>query len=351
MVQRTDPQIKRAQLEAWFRKKLPAAESISVGPLEKAPGGYGSEIHFFDLEWRESGQEHTEHLLIREESLVFRVFPEFHLDREFNTMRALADSEVPVPRMLLFEPDDSVLGAPFYIMGKVEGEVFDPQQVGDQPVGPLWEATPSERRDMWRQVLEMMARINSVDCAQLGLFYPGAPQTGADVLQHQIDFYRNMAEWAEVEPRQLVEAAFKWFEDNRFEPRHVSLCWGDARPGNLMYRDGEIAAVLDWDMTHIGTPEIDLAWFLAVDWLTCESTIGKGRWEGIPGREETMHMYQGALGRDLDNFFYHEAFAFLKLGIIFWRVIKNIPGIPPDFSPDNQPLVKLANMLQLEEFL
>ena len=351
MVQRTDPQLKRAQLETWFRGKLPAAESISVGPLEKAPGGYGSEIHFFDLNWRESGQEHLEHLLIREESLVFRVFPEFHLDREFNTMRSLADSGVPVPRMFWFEADDSVVGAPFYIMGRVDGEVLDGQQFGDQPAGPLWEATPDGRREMWRQVMETMARINSVDCAQLGLFYPGAPQTGAEVLDHQIEFYRNMAEWAKVEPRQLIEAAFKWFDDNRFEPRHVSLCWGDARPGNLIYRDGEIAGVLDWDMTHIGTPEIDLAWFLAVDWLTGDSAIGKGRWEGIPRREETIQMYRDALGRELENLFYHEAFAFLKLGIIYWRVVKALPGIPPEYIPDVPPLAKVANMLGLASLL
>jgi aminoglycoside phosphotransferase (APT) family kinase protein len=351
MVQRTDPQIKRTQLEAWFRGKLPAAESISVGPLEKAPGGYGSEIHFFDLNWRESGQEHMKHLLIREESMVFRVFPEFHLDREFNTMRALEGSDVPVPRMFWLETDDSVLGAPFYIMGKVDGEVLDPQQFGDEPAGPLWEATPNERRNIWRQVMQVMARINTVDCAQLGLFYPGAPQTGAEVLDHQMDFYRNMAEWAKVEPRPLIEAAFQWFDDNRVEPRHVSLCWGDARPGNLMYRDGEIVAVLDWDMTHIGTPEIDLAWFLAVDWLTGDSSIAKGRWEGIPVREETIQMYQSALGRELENLFYYEAFALLKLGIIFWRVIKNIPGIPPDYSPDVPPLTKMANMLGLERLI
>lgn len=351
MVQRTDPHIKRAQLEAWFRSKLPAAESISVGPLEKAPGGLASEIHFLDLNWWESGQEYTEHLLIREESKVFRVFPEFHLDREFNAMRALEGSSVPVPRMFWLENDESVIGAPFYIMGKIDGEVLDPQQIGDEPAGPLWEATPSERCEMWRQVLETMARIHTIDCAQFGPLYPGAPQTGADVLDQQIDFYRNMAEWAKVEPRPLIEVAFKWFDDNRFEPRHVSLCWGDARPGNLMYRDGEIVGVLDWDMTHIGSAEIDLAWFLAVDWLTCDSTIAKGRWEGIPGREETIQMYEEALGRELENLFYHEAFAFLKLGIIFWRVIKNIPGIPPDYNPDNQPLVKMANMLGLERLI
>ena len=147
----------------------------------------------------------------------------------------------------------------------------------------------------------------------------------------------------------LIDGAFKWFDDNRYEPRHVSLCWGDARLGNLMYRDGEIVAVIDWDMSHIGVAETDIAWFLAVDWLTGESGMRGARWEGLPGREDALQMYEDALGRKLEDFFYHEAFAFLRLGIIFWRVVKSMPGIPPEFIPENPPLVRLANMLGLED--
>ena len=347
MVQRTDPQAKRAKLEAWLRNKLPSAENITVSPLVKAAGGYGSEIHFFDASWQEGGKENRERLVIREEPMVFRVFPEYDLAREYKTMKSLQDSEVPVPKMYWLETDGSVLGAPFYVMGKVDGEVLDPQQFGDEPSGPLYEASPEGRRGMCCQALEVMAKINTVDCANLGLSYVGAPKSGTDALDEQMSFYHRMAEWAEVEPRSLLDDAFNWFDKNRFEPEHVSLCWGDARLGNLIYRDGDIVAVLDWDMTHIGIAETDLAWFLALGWLTNESGLRGARWEGLPGREETIQVYENALGRKLENLFYHEAFAFLRLGIIFWRVVKSMPGIPPEYIPDNPPLSKLANMLGL----
>lgn len=348
MVQRTDPEEKRLKLEAWLKNRLPSAERVAVTSMEKAAGGYGSEIHFLEVSWRQDGQEKAERLVIREEPKVFRVFPEYYVAREFNTMKALAATDVPVPAVYWLETDEEVLGAPFYVMGRVDGQILDPQQFGDESRGPLYEADPEGRRTIYHQVLEVMAKINSLDCEEIGLSYAGAPRRGADALDQHIDFYKRMAEWAQVEPRPLIHGAFDWFSENRFEPKRVTVCWGDARPGNLMYRDGEIVAVIDWDMTHIGIAETDIAWFLAVDWLTAESGMRGPRWEGIPAREETIQVYESALGRKLEDFSYHEAFAFLKLGIIFWRVVKSMPGIPPEYIPENPPLSKLAALLRLE---
>jgi aminoglycoside phosphotransferase (APT) family kinase protein len=119
-----------------------------------------------------------------------------------------------------------------------------------------------------------------------------------------------------------------------------------------MYRDGEIAAVIDWDMTHTGAAETDMAWFLAVEWLNGDEGLG-GRpfLEGMPDKKESIRIYESAVGRDLEDFFYHEAFAFFRLGIIFGRVVKSIPGIPPEYIPQNLPLLKLANMLGIEDKL
>jgi aminoglycoside phosphotransferase (APT) family kinase protein len=349
MVQRTDPEEKRVKLELWLKERLSSAECIAVTSMEKAPGGYGSEIHFLDVSWLQDGQEKAERLVIREEPKVFRVFPEYDMAREFTTMKALEATDIPAPKMYWLETDEGVLGAPFYIMGRVDGEILDPQQFGDESRGPLYEASPEGRRGICTQALEVMAKINRVDCGGLGISYTGAPKSGADALEKQLKFYSEMAEWAGVEPHSLVDGAFDWFRNNRSEPGQVALCWGDARLGNLMYRDGEIMAVLDWDMSHIGVAETDLAWFLAVDWLVSESGLRGSRWEGMPAKEDIIPIYENALGRKLQDFSYHEAFAFLKLGIIFWRVVKSMPGIPPEYIPENPALSRLANLLHLED--
>jgi len=348
MVQRTDAESKRAKLQTWLTSKLPSAQGLSISPLVKAKSGYGSEIHFFELRWREAGREHIEELVIREEPMVLRVFPAYDMGKEFHTMRCLKDSDVPVPKMHWLELDDKVLGAPFFVMGKVEGEIIDPQQIGEEAQGPLWESTPEGRGKIWHQAIEVIANINTIDWERLRLTFFGVKKKGTDALDRQIAFYERMAEWAGVRPKPFLDSAFAWFKKNRFEPKNVSLCWGDARLGNMMYYKGKVSAALDWDMTHMGAAEDDLAWLLAVDWLNSESGLRGPRWEGVPEREEIIGLYERASGRKLENFSYHEAFAMLKLGIIFWRVIKTMPGVPPDFAPHNPPLENLGNMLGID---
>ncbi len=351
MVERTDPVEKRARLEAWLRTKLPHAEDLALSPLDKAAGGFGSEIHFIDLKWRERGEEKTLRLVMREEPVVLRVFPEYNIAAEFHTMRCLENTGIPVPKMYWLEEDKDVIGVPFYVMERIDGEVLDPQQPGEEPMGPLYEATPEGRGKIFRQAIEVIAKINSVNWKSLEIPCLPAPKSGIEALDRHIAFYEGMAKWAAVEPRALIDAALEWFKKNRFEPKHVGLCWGDARLGNLMYREGRVVGVLDWDMVHTSAAESDLAWLLAVDWLSQDVGLRGPRWDGVPDREEIMRCYESVAGRSLENFFYHEAFAMLRLGIIFWRVIKAMPGIPPDFAPDVPPLRKLANMLKMEDKL
>ena len=179
-----------------------------------------------------------------------------------------------------------------------------------------------------------------------------------NAVEKQIAIYERLAKWVEVVPPTFLEGAFNWFKENKFEPEYLSLCWGDARPGNLMYRNDEVVAVLDWDMVHIGPPESDLAWFLALDWMTGEECTGMRvpRWAGLPNREEAIKHYIAVAKRNLDNFFYHEAFAILKMGIIFsqivkYQILKGMPETPSAYDAPKAALRKLATMLDIKHTL
>ena len=107
--------------------------------------------------------------------------------------------------------------------------------------------------------------------------------------------------------------------DNAFTPRRVSLCWGDSRLPNMMFRDDRVAAVLDWEMAFLGDPEADLGWWCFLDWANNEG-YGGPHLDGIPGKEETLARYAELTGHPVEHAHWHEVFAAFRYGVILGRV-------------------------------
>lgn len=114
----------------------------------------------------------------------------------------------------------------------------------------------------------------------------------------------------------------EWLLDHAPTPHHISLCWGDARLGNLLLQGNQVAAVLDWEMACLGDPESDLGWFAHIDWAT---SVGRSkgafpRMSGLPDLPRTLARYEQVTGRKVENFHYHEVFATWRLAILFTRI-------------------------------
>jgi hypothetical protein len=123
----------------------------------------------------------------------------------------------------------------------------------------------------------------------------------------------------------VLERALEWLRENRYEPERVSLCWGDARIGNMLYDENtrEIVAVLDWEMAFLGDPEADLAWFIFIDSYLAEE-YRLPRLEGLPGPEATVRRYEEITGRTVRHGRYNEIFAATRFGLILVSVIKKL---------------------------
>jgi len=333
-------------LTRWLWTK--AGDGARVSALTRPSAGLSNETYLCTL----SGVEGADlDLVVRVEPANFRVFPEYDLIAQAGIMRALAATDVPVPVVRWVEPDPSVLGCPFYVMDRIDGQV--PSEVPPyHSFGMCVDATPERRAAIWWAGVDALARIHRLDWRALGIDMLGAPGPGTDALDRQLDYYERYLAWAsEGTPQPVLEAALGWLRAHRFEPERIALCWGDARLPNLMFRDDRVVGVLDWEMAFLCDPEADLAWWLFMDWQGSEG-YGIPRLSGFPGREETVRRYEELTGTKVRNLDWHEVFAAFRFGAIMVRVARHMTasGIPTptaDFEHDNPCTHRLAALLDL----
>jgi aminoglycoside phosphotransferase (APT) family kinase protein len=237
-----------------------------------------------------------------------------------------------------FEADDRVLGAPFFLMERIAGEVLS-----DNPpyhaAGWVTEIKPEERARLWWSGVEMLGRIHRLDWRTLGLGFLETPGDAATPLGRQLGYYERFLDWAaEGEPHPLEASVLRWLRDNtpaNVEP--VQLSWGDSRLGNLMFREGSCVAVFDWEMATLASPLADFAWWLYFDRHHSEG-CELPRLEGFPSREATIERYRERTGFGVEYLRYYEIFAAMRFAVIMIRVLRQLVAagmLPAEFERDN----------------
>ena len=329
-----------ARLTRWLQRKMPRASDLVLENMSRSGAGFSNETMLFDAKWTEDRKPLTRGLVLRTPPKAYPVFPEVALVKQFRVMGLLGQTKVPVPRMLWLEEDPDVLGTPFYVMEKLKGTVV-PEYPPYHTFGIYFDATPAQRARMWWGALENMARVHMLDWKKLGFSFLGVPASGTGPVDRQIEYLDMYLNWMkEGDSQPIFETALQWLKDNRYGPERVSLCWGDPRLPNTMYNEQtyEVVALLDWEMSFLGDPEADLAWFLFCDWQHSDG-YGFPRTEGSPGREETIHRYEEVTGFKTKHLFYQEVVAALFFGIIMAQIFKNFKrmgvAIPGDASEYN----------------
>jgi aminoglycoside phosphotransferase (APT) family kinase protein len=342
-----DLQTKSSKVEAWLRTKLPDVDDFAMTPLRATSEGFSNETYFFEVSYTREGASCTEPLVARWAPSHGSLFEDHDVLKQCRVLQQLAHTDVPVAQVRWVEESAEPLGVPFFIMDRVDG-VVPPGRLRSE--GLFYDATPEVRTLLWQRAVSAMAAVHDVEWRDLDLDFLGVPGPGTDPLDRQIARYERQLAWATAdEPIPVLDAAIRWLKANTFTPARVTLCWGDARPGNLIYRDGHVVSVLDWEMAYVGAPETDLAWFSALE-PTYGWPFGAPPLPGIPDEAATVRFYEHTTGRPVEHYRFHQVLALLQLGTILVPHARNIvkagiAGYPADFATNNVATQGLDRLL------
>jgi aminoglycoside phosphotransferase (APT) family kinase protein len=316
----------RERLRGWLVRRFGEAEvSALAGP---ATNGMSSETLLFEASWREGGARRRASLVGRlaPDPAAVPVFPSYDMERQFRVMQALGElGVVPLPRVLWCETDPAVLGAPFFVMERVDGQV--PPDILPYTFGRSWlaEASPEELARLQEASVGLLAALARIERPEERFAFLHSTRPGATPLRRFVADQRAFYEWVAADGLRspLLERCFAWLDAHW--PVHEGatvLSWGDSRIGNILYRDFEPVAVLDWEMAALGPPELDVGWMIALHRFFDDLTQAAGM-PGMPDflrRDDVAASYEKQTGhapRDLD---FYTLLAALRHGIVMFRI-------------------------------
>ncbi len=236
--------------------------------------------------------------------------------REYRYISALyGKARVPTP--VISCEDTSVIGAPFYLMERVDG-----QEIRDSLPG-AWDNIPG-RKKMAEEVIDTLVELHGVDWRAVGL-------TGRDsgYTKRQLD--RWASQWALTRPRTRdlpgLDEVTEWLQGRVPDEVPHTVVHGDYKLDNLIFsrQEPKVLAMLDWEMATIGDPLADLGWLMYYwqplpipeQYAEKASQLGAvSTWEGFPGVAEMVAMYEEKSGRSMQSFLFYHVLAAYKLIVI-----------------------------------
>ncbi len=238
--------------------------------------------------------------------------------REARLLAAIADSDVPHPRLIAACAEENVIGTAFYLMEPIDG--FNPTTGLPEP----HRSDPAMRRAMGFELVDGIVKLGRVDYRAAGLEGFGKP---AGFLERQVDRWRSQLEsysqFSGYPGPQIpgVDRVASWLDNNRPTFWEPGILHGDYHLANVLfaYTGPALAAIVDWELCTIGDPLLDLGWLVATwpdDSGDSAGMPGVLPWTGFPTAAELVDHYAEQSHRDLSAIDWYAVLACYKLGII-----------------------------------
>jgi aminoglycoside phosphotransferase (APT) family kinase protein len=271
------------QLERYLQKQGLSASNLTVAPLSGGQSNPTFLLRSGDTRYVLRKQPPGNHL------------PGAHaVDREYRVMRALQGSPVPVPKMLAYCEDASVVGSPFVLMEYLDGRVLVDQALPGM--------APGERGDIYRDMNKVIAALHAVDYKSIGLETFGK---AGNYFMRQISRWSRQCQASTLPLSTEMQQLMEWLPEHIPPGDETTLVHGDYRLDNLVLHPSEprIIGVLDWELSTLGHPLADFS-YQCMGWH-----IPPALWRGIggldlpalgiPSEQEYIQLYVQATGREV----------------------------------------------------
>jgi aminoglycoside phosphotransferase (APT) family kinase protein len=334
---RADEQLDATAVADYLRGRLPE----SARPLEilQFPGGHANLTYLLRFGDRE--------YVLRRPPLG-PIAPRSHdMVREYRALAALGPYFAPAPRVFVLCEDPAVIGAPFFVMERRHGLVVRrtmPPEIADEP---------AVRRRIGEAAIDTLADLHAVPVAGTPVAALGKP---VGFVERQIRGWADRWQRAKTEELAAMDTLAEWLIARIPPVNRATVVHNDFKLDNMMLdaRDpGHVVAVLDWDMTTLGDPLIDVGTLLGY-WPEANDpperlaiAMQPTYLDGFPTRAEIVARYAARSGRDLGAIGFFETFALFKLAVVLQQIyVRFVRGQTKDerFAAMGESVKRLAEI-------
>jgi aminoglycoside phosphotransferase (APT) family kinase protein len=241
--------------------------------------------------------------------------------REYRLLRSIESTGFEqIPQPIFLSESDNFLGMPFYLMKKVDGIIL---RASDAP--KLLENTPPETfRVLSSSLCEQLVKLHAIDIQETGLIQIGKPN---GYIERQVEGWFRRYEKSATDDLPIMKKLYDWLMANMPEENSPTLIHNDFKYDNVVFnpaKSGEIRAILDWEMTTVGDPLMDVGTSLAY-WceLKDDDFVKAFNLSWLPGnltRDEFAQLYAEKSGRNLSNILYYYVFGLFKNSVIVQQI-------------------------------